>query len=81
MLYHRYTLDGNGLVTEAALVPPTAQNQGAIEEDLRRIVQARLGPGGCVRRGLTRLCERVVRNHDPCISCATHFLDVSVLRD
>ncbi|MFF3763943.1 Ni/Fe hydrogenase subunit alpha [Streptomyces sp. NPDC001922] len=81
VLYHRYALDGNGLVTEATLVPPTAQNQGAIEEDLRRIVQARLTRGYASDEELTRLCERVVRNHDPCISCATHFLDVSVLRD
>jgi coenzyme F420-reducing hydrogenase alpha subunit len=25
-------------------------------------------------------CEQAVRNHDPCISCAAHFLDVTVVR-
>jgi coenzyme F420-reducing hydrogenase alpha subunit len=25
-------------------------------------------------------CEQAVRNHDPCISCATHFLKLEVVR-
>ena len=25
-------------------------------------------------------CEQAVRNHDPCISCATHFLKLDVVR-
>jgi coenzyme F420-reducing hydrogenase alpha subunit len=29
---------------------------------------------------LTALCERAIRNHDPCISCAAHFLTLSVRR-
>ncbi|MEU9123259.1 nickel-dependent hydrogenase large subunit [Streptomyces sp. NPDC048506] len=81
LLYHRYTLDTDGTVIEADLVPPTAQNQAAIEHDLRRAVQDRLDSGS---RGtdaeLTALCERVIRNHDPCISCSTHFLDLTVER-
>jgi len=24
--------------------------------------------------------EQAIRNHDPCISCATHFLDLTVER-
>ncbi|WFB05786.1 nickel-dependent hydrogenase large subunit [Streptomyces sp. LX-29] len=79
-LYHRYTLDREGVVTDACLVPPTAQNQGAIEEDLRRVVQDRLERGEATDAELTRLCERAVRNHDPCISCSAHFLDLTVER-
>lgn len=82
LLYHRYTLDPDGTVTEAALVPPTAQNQAAIEWDLRRMVQARLDAGPAPTDAeLTALCERASRNHDPCISCATHFLDLTVAQD
>ncbi|MEX2984232.1 Ni/Fe hydrogenase subunit alpha [Streptomyces sp. C36] len=77
-LYHRYALDAEGLVTDACLIPPTSQNQGAIEEDLRRIVQDRLRRGEVTDAELTRLCERAIRNHDPCISCSAHFLDLSV---
>ncbi|RLU89208.1 Ni/Fe hydrogenase subunit alpha [Streptomyces griseocarneus] len=79
-LYHRYVLDAEGLVTDARLVPPTSQNQGAIEEDLRRIVQDRLARGDATDAELTRLCERAIRNHDPCISCSAHFLDLTVER-
>ncbi|MCX5435302.1 Ni/Fe hydrogenase subunit alpha [Streptomyces sp. NBC_00063] len=78
LLYHRYTLDADGTVTDARLVPPTSQNQGAIEEDLRRVVQAAMDDGDPGNAELTALCERAIRNHDPCISCSTHFLDLTV---
>ncbi|MFE7607045.1 Ni/Fe hydrogenase subunit alpha [Streptomyces celluloflavus] len=79
-LYHRYTLDGEGIVTDARLIPPTSQNQAAIEEDLRRLVQEALDLGEATEAELTRLCERAIRNHDPCISCSAHFLDLTVER-
>ncbi|MEV6566912.1 Ni/Fe hydrogenase subunit alpha [Streptomyces kronopolitis] len=82
LLYHRYRLDAEGTVTDSSLVPPTAQNQAAIEQDLRRTVQERLSTGPHPSDAeLTALCERVIRNHDPCISCSTHFLDLTVARD
>ncbi|GGP36926.1 Ni/Fe hydrogenase subunit alpha [Streptomyces abikoensis] len=77
-LYHRYTLDAAGLVTDACLIPPTSQNQGAIEDDLRRIVEDRLRHGDATDTELTHLCERAIRNHDPCISCSAHFLDLTI---
>ncbi|MFH9979204.1 Ni/Fe hydrogenase subunit alpha [Streptomyces sp. NPDC017179] len=82
LLYHRYALTEDGTLTEARIVPPTAQNQTAIEEDVRRAVQARLDAAGPAAddEELTHLCERTIRNHDPCISCAAHFLDVTVER-
>ncbi|MGW9030292.1 Ni/Fe hydrogenase subunit alpha [Streptomyces sp. NPDC055722] len=81
LLYHRYALDDDGRITKACLVPPTAQNQGAIEEDLRVLVQAALTRGPTSDADLTRLCERAIRNHDPCISCSAHFLDLDIARD
>ncbi|MDF3299125.1 Ni/Fe hydrogenase subunit alpha [Streptomyces tropicalis] len=86
LLYHRYRLDAEGTVTDARIVPPTAQNQGAIEDDLLRAAQAALSGRGAGRaeevgdEELTLLCERTIRNHDPCISCSTHFLDLTVDR-
>ena len=74
LLLHRYELQ-DGLVTKARIMPPTSQNQLAIEADLRSVAVA------CLQLGdeeLTRRAEMAVRNHDPCISCATHFLDVRV---
>ncbi|HYM91267.1 MAG TPA: Ni/Fe hydrogenase subunit alpha [bacterium] len=78
LLYHRYALDGDGAIAEAAIVPPTAQNQVTIEADLRRIVQESLALSD---DRLTWRCEQAVRNYDPCISCATHFLRLQIERE
>ncbi len=75
LLYHRYRIDAAGSILDAKIVPPTSQNQKRIEEDLASFVAPRLGLP--VDR-LTAACEQAVRNHDPCISCATHFLTVRV---
>ncbi|MFF8864764.1 Ni/Fe hydrogenase subunit alpha [Streptomyces sp. NPDC015139] len=82
LLYHRYTLTEDGTLTGTRIIPPTAQNQTAIEEDVRRVVQTRLESDGPAPDDdeLTHLCERAIRNHDPCISCAAHFLDLTVER-
>jgi coenzyme F420-reducing hydrogenase alpha subunit len=78
LLYHRYELDAAGLIRSATIVPPTSQNQAAIEDDLRRVASANLDRDDT---SLTALCERVIRNHDPCISCAAHFLRLTVHRE
>jgi coenzyme F420-reducing hydrogenase alpha subunit len=75
LLYHRYRLDADGTLLEARIVPPTAQNQAAIEEDLRCFGGAFLA---LPPPQLREQCEQLVRNHDPCISCATHFLHLEV---
>jgi sulfhydrogenase subunit alpha len=75
ILYHRYRVDDGGLILEANIVPPTSQNQTMIEEDLRRFVQEHLRLS---KEALTRRCEQAVRNYDPCISCATHFLTLEI---
>ena len=77
VLFHRYGIDPDGTVTSARIVPPTAQNQPSIEDDLRRFVAAHLHESD---QELTRLAEQAIRNYDPCISCATHFLDLTVER-
>jgi len=59
------------------IVPPTSQNQPSIEHGLRQFVQDRLDLDDTE---LTRQCEQAIRNYDPCISCATHFLDLTVDR-
>jgi len=77
MLYHRYKIDEDGTILDAWIVPPTSQNQRAIEEDLRAVVERYIDlPDG----ELTLRCEQAIRNHDPCISCSTHFLELTVDR-
>lgn len=78
ILYHRYTLDGAGLIQDAKIVPPTSQNQKQIEDDLWQFVPSRLH---LPHEDLTWQCEQLIRNYDPCISCATHFLDLTVERE
>ena len=78
LLYHRYELDADGLIVSATIVPPTSQNQAAIEDDLR--ARRRRPTSHLDDDALTALCERTIRNYDPCISCATHFLDLTVDR-
>jgi coenzyme F420-reducing hydrogenase alpha subunit len=77
VLYHRYEVDVEGRIVSANIVPPTAQNQASIEEDLRELV---LRNQHLDDEALRRLCEKAIRNYDPCISCATHFLRLEVER-
>jgi sulfhydrogenase subunit alpha len=77
LLYHRYQTSAAGRIEAVAIVPPTSQNQAAIEADLRGTVGAHLDLDDAE---LTALCERTIRNYDPCISCSAHFLDLRVER-
>jgi coenzyme F420-reducing hydrogenase alpha subunit len=77
MLYHQYRLDNNGRILKAQIVPPTAQNQLTIEDDLRTVLEASLD---LPDDDLSWVLEQSIRNYDPCISCATHFLNLTVER-
>jgi len=78
LLWHRYDIDDQGLIRRATIIPPTSQNQAQIEQDLRHSI---------MHHGLQRddddlknFSEAIIRNYDPCISCATHFLRLKVNR-
>ena len=77
LLYHRYRVDADGTILDAKIVPPTSQNQQAIEDDLLDVVGRHTHLDDDALRGL---CEQTIRNYDPCISCATHFLTLEVER-
>jgi sulfhydrogenase subunit alpha len=78
ILYHRYRLDDEGLILDAKIIPPTSQNQKTIEHDLRHYVEQALH---LPKEQLTWQCEQAIRNYDPCISCATHFLKLYIERE
>ncbi|HEX9056201.1 MAG TPA: Ni/Fe hydrogenase subunit alpha [Ktedonobacterales bacterium] len=78
ILYHRYRIDAGGLIQDAKIVPPTSQNQKIIEDDLRRFIARNMD---LPDDQLTWRCEQAIRNYDPCISCATHFLKLDIQRD
>ena len=77
LLWHRYDIDAAGFVTAATIVPPTSQNLARIEADLRTFLPGllELPDADAARR-----CEHLIRNYDPCISCAAHFLTLAVDR-
>ena len=77
MLWHRYELDDDGSILSARIVPPTSQNQAGIERDLFHFVEENLDLSD---DELGHRAEQVIRSYDPCISCATHFLDLTVDR-
>ena len=75
--WHRYEIDDAGTILDAKIVPPTSQNQKTIEEDLVGVVRQSLH---LPDDELAHRCEQTIRNYDPCISCATHFLKLEIER-
>jgi coenzyme F420-reducing hydrogenase alpha subunit len=78
ILYHRYAFNERGLILTAKIVPPTSQNLRRIEDDLREYATQLVA---WPQEEATWKCEQAVRNYDPCISCATHFLKVRIERE
>lgn len=77
MIFHRYKIDADGKIAAANIVPPTSQNQRQMEDDLLHFLPLVLHEDD---RRTAAGCERLIRSYDPCISCSTHFLKVTVER-
>ena len=75
ILFHEYELDDDGRIAEANLIIPTGQNLANIEADMRAMMPDLL-ESGMSKEEITLRLEMLVRAYDPCISCATHFLDI-----
>jgi coenzyme F420-reducing hydrogenase alpha subunit len=73
--YHRYDLAEDGTITSARIIPPTSQNLRTMEIDLEKMIPGLLD---MPNDELTWRCEQAIRNYDPCISCATHFLKLDI---
>ena len=78
LLYHRFEIDEKGLIRMVKIVPPTSQNQKRIEDDLWQFAPL---VASHPADEVAWKCEQAVRNYDPCISCATHFLKMRVDRE
>jgi sulfhydrogenase subunit alpha len=66
------------VILDAKIVAPTSQNQKSVESDLWQFVPKHMD---LPSDQLTWQCEQVIRNYDPCISCATHFLKLHIERE
>ncbi len=73
ILFHDYTYDDDGKITDANLVIPTNQNYANIEDDMRALLPQIMDKP---QDEITLLLEMLVRAYDPCISCSVHFLNV-----
>jgi sulfhydrogenase subunit alpha len=73
-LYHSYSFDEAGRLTEADVITPTAQNLANIEKDLRASVENLIAEP---KESIATKLEMVVRAYDPCISCAVHLVEVN----
>ena len=79
MLWHRYETNAEGQILGCAIVPPTSQNQARIEADIKQTLEQ---SGFEQEQDRIRLlAEQVIRNYDPCISCATHFLNLELIKN
>ncbi|MEK7376648.1 MAG: Ni/Fe hydrogenase subunit alpha [Candidatus Margulisiibacteriota bacterium] len=82
-LFHEYTIDESGHITAANCVIPTNQNMANLEEDMRKLVpELIMGTGRrppAPSEEITLSLEMLARAYDPCISCATHMLDVKFI--
>ena len=75
-LWHEYEIDEQGLITRANIVTPTAQALLNMQSDVRKHVQELLDIKAEKDKIITEV-EKLIRNYDPCFSCATHFLEVN----
>ena len=75
ILFHEYEINDDGMIAGANLVIPTGQNLANIEADMRDMMPGLLD-SGMGKEQITHRLEMLVRAYDPCISCATHFLEL-----
>jgi coenzyme F420-reducing hydrogenase alpha subunit len=74
ILVHDYTLNSEGYCTKANCIIPTNQNHANIQLDMEKLVPQILNRP---EKEIELTLEMLVRAYDPCISCSTHYLDVT----
>jgi coenzyme F420-reducing hydrogenase alpha subunit len=72
-LYYTISIDRNGIVKYGNLIIPTDQNQINISRDIAALVPNIINLD---KNHIKRELEKLIRAYDPCMSCATHFLQV-----
>ncbi len=75
LLIHDYTFDEKGLLTRANCIIPTNQNHNNIQKDMETMVPDILNLS---EDEIKLRLEMLVRAYDPCISCSTHALKISI---
>ena len=76
ILFHDYTYDDKGILTQANCIIPTNQNHNNIQKDMEALVPKIINKS---QEEITHMLEMLVRAYDPCVSCSTHFLEVKFI--
>ncbi|HSK82441.1 MAG TPA: nickel-dependent hydrogenase large subunit [Rubrobacter sp.] len=77
LLYHMAKVNEKGVIEDYDVIVPTAQNQINIENDLRDYFTENLDKDEATLRVNA---ESIIRAYDPCMSCATNFLKMDLIR-
>ena len=72
-LWHEYSINSEGKITNANIITPTAQNLLNMQEDIREFVPS---VAGRKKEEIIIQVEKLIRSYDPCFSCSAHFLEV-----
>jgi F420-non-reducing hydrogenase large subunit len=76
-LFHDYTTDANGIVTDMNLIVATCQNNAPINMSVKKTAMSLIKEGK-YDQGILNRVEMAIRAYDPCLSCSTHDLDGSL---
>lgn len=76
-LYHYAETDYKGMIVKYDVIVPTSQNQINIENDLKKYFEENLDKDEAT---LKLNAEKIIRAYDPCMSCATNFLKMKIIR-
>ncbi len=74
-LYYWLKIDNKGIIKDSHIIVPTGINQIKIERDVRRFIENNLNLG---KEKLKKMIEELIRSYDPCMSCASHFLEFEI---
>jgi len=74
VLFHRYKFDDKGRAVEGDVIPPTSQFLYNIEVDIKKMLPKLMDT--CDSKKITAEIEKLIRAYDPCVSCASHFLEI-----
>lgn len=79
-LYHFYEIDSKGMVLDADMITPSAQNTYRIERDIQEVVNhSFISNPGEDMEVLRKNLETLVRAYDPCNTCAAHMVSVRTI--
>lgn len=78
MLYHYYEIERGGRIAYANIIPPTAQNYAAMEDDIIKVQDLIVNS---TQEKAQRIVEMTIRNYDPCISCSVHAIKLKIIKE